>query len=64
MEEWEYGVSYDYTVPGIATYNDGIMPVENITIAEKMVEIIAKDERVSNVRILKRPVGNWEDADA
>jgi hypothetical protein len=60
MDKYEYGVSYDMTVDGNVVTD--VMSVTTEGDANVVREFFSTDDRVSNVKIVKRPVGDWKDA--
>jgi hypothetical protein len=66
MEQWEWAVRYTYEFVGVS-----IPSFETIHIveggeeaAQKAFNYISREPNVTEAKLIRRPVGNWEDADA
>jgi len=61
VEEWEWGVSYTYD-NGLTEAFDHVIVCETEALAWKNVEWVSEQPNVKDVRAVRRPIGDWEDA--
>jgi hypothetical protein len=64
MDKYQYGVKYTYVYPedvGVEPFTS-VMALENHESADKVFDYVISNKNAKDVKIVKRKVGEWEDA--
>ena len=62
--KYQYGIQYTYVYPedtGIKPYTD-VLHLTHLEDSQRMFEYVEGNKNTKDVKIVKRKVGEWEDA--